>query len=367
MTFHERALLMAAEGDRGGAPLVSVLIPVLNEEQHLPAAIAAMREQELDGDVEFLFIDGRSDDSSKALLEAAAREDGRIRVLDNPSRGTAAGLNVGLRHARGAFVARMDAHTLYPSTYLQQGVDRLLRADGVSWVAGPQVPLGVGKWSRRVALALGSWAGRGGFGTRWGDSTAAPAESELQTSVFTGLWRRTTLDDLGGWDEGWPVNQDSEMAARVLSRGGRIVCCPGMAAAYVPRNSLRSLARQYWRYGFYRAKTAIRHRGSLPRTRMALPLLVISLAGAAIRNPARKTCRLMLGGYGVALTTAGAVRMPAAEPRMDAAYVPLVMACMHLSWGAGFLFGLLSHWRSRRMFTEWPRPLDRKESDERGA
>ena len=82
-----------------------------------------MTAQDFDGSVEFLFADGRSSDDTREQLERMAQADPRIRVLDNPLRGTASGLNVCLREARGDYVARMDAHAIYPSCYLQAGVD----------------------------------------------------------------------------------------------------------------------------------------------------------------------------------------------------------------------------------------------------
>src|SRR4051794_18594493 len=115
---------------------VSVLTPVLNEEEHIRQTVASMREQQFDGSIEFIFIDGRSDDATRAILEELAVDDPRIRVLDNPDRTTAFGLNVGLAAARGRFVARMDGHTEYPPSYLADGVRRLARGD-VAWVAGP--------------------------------------------------------------------------------------------------------------------------------------------------------------------------------------------------------------------------------------
>ena len=123
----------------------SVLVPVLNEEPFIRDTVAAMQAQRFDGSVEFLFMDGRSEDRTKAILEELAREDSRIRVFDNPGRSSTAGLNVGLRNARGEYIVRMDAHTFYPEDYIARGVERLRRGD-VVWVAGPQVPYGVGTW-----------------------------------------------------------------------------------------------------------------------------------------------------------------------------------------------------------------------------
>src|SRR3954471_8678171 len=132
---------------------VSVLTPVLNEEEHIRTTVASMQQQELDGEIEFIFVDGASTDRTRAILEELAAEDPRIRVLDNPDRTTAFGLNVGLEASRGRFVARMDGHTSYPPSYLADGVERLARGD-VVWVAGPQLPRGEGVWSQRVAMAL---------------------------------------------------------------------------------------------------------------------------------------------------------------------------------------------------------------------
>ena len=93
---------------------VSVLVPVLNEEACIRETVAAMQAQRFDGTIEFLFMDGRSEDGTRSILEQLAAADPRIRVIDNPARSTPSALNAGLRHARGDYVARMDAHAFYP-------------------------------------------------------------------------------------------------------------------------------------------------------------------------------------------------------------------------------------------------------------
>jgi succinoglycan biosynthesis protein ExoA len=237
------AAAASANGTAGhnGKVDVTVLTPVLNEEAHIRETVEDMRSQDFDGAVEFLFMDGRSEDATRVILDELAREDPRIRVIDNPGRGIPQGLNVGLRHARGDYVARMDAHTHYPSAYIARGVERLQSGD-VAWVAGAPIPAGGGKWSRRVSLALRSPLGVGGS-PKWGTG----GETELDTGVFGGVWRRATLERLRGWDEEWAVNEDSELAARFRAEGMRIVGLPELAARYIPRDSLRGLARQYAR------------------------------------------------------------------------------------------------------------------------
>ncbi len=317
----------------------SVLTPVLNEERHIRDTVAAMQAQRFDGELEFLFMDGRSEDRTKEILEELSRVDPRIRVFDNPGRSSTAGLNVGLRHARGDYLVRMDAHTFYPEDYIARGVERLRRGD-VVWVAGPQVPFGTDRWSRRVALALQTWLGTGGS-ARWEAGMNGAAERELDTGVFAGLWRRSTVEEHGGWDEDFPINQDSELAARVLADGGRIVSIPALAARYVPRNSLRGLARQYWRYGNYRAKTASRHPTSLERRQLFVPALAIALLVAlAGPGPLRRLARIPVAAYVAAVLGTSAQAVPRAGTA-DAAALPIVFAVMHLAWGFGFVSGCL--------------------------
>src|SRR3954447_2573274 len=321
--------------------LVRVLTPVLNEEAHIRATVASMQRQELDVEVEFLFIDGRSSDDTKAILEELAVEDPRIRVLDNPNRTTAFALNVGLAASRGRYVARMDGHTSYPPTYLADGVRRLGRGD-VVWGAGPQLPRGEGVWSRRVALALET--GLASIGSkRWGDGSAE--EIELDTGVFTGVWPRSVLEQHGGWDSGFPINQDSELAARVLAAGQRIVQLPSMGAGYVPRNSLKSLARQYYRYGLYRGKTARVHANSLRRSHLLGPGLVLALAAALVLpRPLRGLARAAVGAYFAALVLASArAAVGSPERAADAATLPVVFVVMHGAWGGGFIVSSFKH------------------------
>jgi succinoglycan biosynthesis protein ExoA len=315
--------------------VASVLVPVRNEAGHLHHAIAGIQAQRFDEPVEFLFVEGRSDDGTRELLEDLARADPRFRVLDNPRRTVPSALNIGLRHARGTFVGRMDAHTLYPPDYLSQGIERLRRGD-VQWVSGPQLPYGAGRWSRRVALALGSWFGTGGAAYR-----RAPSQEVDVDSGFTGIWLRETLEALGGWDEGWAANEDGELAARIRANGGRIVCLPQLAARYVPRDSLHALFLQYRRYGYYRAKTSRRHPESMRRSHLLPPGIALATVASVLGpRPARHVSRLGLALYALGVGAASVDSASHGHPR-DAGALPAVFLVMHLAFGLGFLAGCI--------------------------
>lgn len=331
--------LSGAPASLGGHVDISVLVPVLNEERHIRETVAAMQAQRFDGTVELLFADGGSEDRTREILLELAREDPRIRVLDNPRRRTASGLNVCLREARGEYVARMDAHTYYADRYLAAGVERLRRGD-TEWVSGPAIPRPVGPVSRAVGLALASRLGRGGS-RKWDDELEQAQERDLDTGVFGGVWRRERVLQAGGWDERWPINQDSEMASRFLRDGARLVCLPEMAGYYVPRDALQGLARQYYRYGFYRARTFKRHPQSMRRSHMIAPALVLTLIAALIApRPLRGLARLGVLSYLLAVGATAASVAGDAERRADAARLSAVLPAMHLGWGVGTLVGM---------------------------
>lgn len=321
----------------------SVLVPVLNEERYIEATVEAMRRQRFPGELEFLFADGGSTDRTREILEQLSADDPRIRIIDNPGRTVSTGLNVALRHARGRWVARMDAHTVYPDDYVLLGVRRLGRGD-TRWVSGPQVPQGHGPVSRAVALALSGALGRGGS-RKWGQVGAgAGAEYELDTGVFAGVWERSTLLEYGGWDERWPRNSDSEMAARFLARGERLICLPAMGAEYVPRDSLTGLWRQYFGYGEYRARTYRHHPHSMRASHLLAPAVVLA-AAAAVTAPApvRRFARAGQVTYLGTLVAAGVRARARARAPVDAALVPVVLAIMHVAHGLGQVWGWMRY------------------------
>jgi len=332
-------MMPANTGAANDAIECSVIVPVLDEERYIEQTVPAMRDQDFPGPIEFLFADGGSRDRTREILERMARTDPRIRVLDNPNRHASSGLNVALRHSRGRWVVRMDAHTLYPTDYIARGIERLQRT-GTRWVSGPQAPRGHGSVSRAVSLALGSQLGRGGSRKWGGRGLRRGEEYELDAGVFGGVWERATLLEYGGWDERSSPNEDSELAARFLARGERLICVRAMAADYFPRDSLPGLWRQYRRYGEYRARTAARHPHTMRRSHLLSPALVLAVA-AAVCGPGRtrRPARLGLGAYAGVLAAEGARSLPHARPRSDALLVPVVLTVMHVAFGVGALVG----------------------------
>ncbi len=90
------------------APRVSIVLPVRNAVVTLPAALASLAAQ-TEPNWELLVVNDGSTDGTADLLEAAARQDRRIRVFHTAAVGIVSALNLGLEQARSALIARHDA------------------------------------------------------------------------------------------------------------------------------------------------------------------------------------------------------------------------------------------------------------------
>ena len=95
-------------------PVLSVVMPVRNGATYLELAVRSILEQTF-ADFEFIIIDDGSSDQTPMLLSSLAKSDARIRLLRTSGEGIVVALNAGIRAARGALIARMDADDIaYP-------------------------------------------------------------------------------------------------------------------------------------------------------------------------------------------------------------------------------------------------------------
>ena len=92
-------------------PLVTIAMPAFNEERYIEQCIASVQAQDYPRErIEILVADGRSTDRTREIIEQLAAADPRIRLVDNPDRLQAAGLNRIVREARVWIIMRMDVH-----------------------------------------------------------------------------------------------------------------------------------------------------------------------------------------------------------------------------------------------------------------
>lgn len=320
--------------------LVSVIVPARNEERSIGGTLDSLRAQDYPN-LQIIVIDGGSTDGTAEVVRKHIAADPRVELVDNPRQITPAALNVGVAHARGPWLVRMDAHSTVDTAYVSRAVARL-REGTWGGVGGrkdgdARTPAG-----RAIAAALGSRFGVGGSLYHHG-----VVEQETDHIPF-GAYRTELVRELGGWDERLITNQDYEFDYRLRLRGERLLFDPELRIDWQSKETVGDFYRQYNRYGKGKVDVARLHPRSLRPRHLLPPLFVLWLAGAAVtalRRP--RIGAAMVAPYAAALTVASVRTASRLEGARARAFVPAAYLAMHIGWGLGAWSRIVSLLRTR--------------------
>lgn len=334
----------ARESSPEAAPLISVVVPCRNEAGGIEASLRSILAQEIAVGFEVIVVDGMSEDGTGEILRRLAGEDGRVRLLENPGRITAAALNRGIRAARGRYIAIMGAHNRYAPDYLRRSLEVIERT-GADNVGGAMICKGKSLFQRAAGAAHHSRFGAGG--ARW---HRADYEGSADT-VFGGFYRREVFNRIGLFDEELVRNQDDELNLRLARSGGKIWHSPRIVSWYEPRASAARLFAQYMQYGYWKVRVIQKHR--LPASvRHLVPgafvFALIALPPLALLWPVAVAVWLAaVAAYSACNLVASA--MTAARSGWSVLpLLPVVFVCYHVGYGYGFLRGVVDFLILRR-------------------
>jgi succinoglycan biosynthesis protein ExoA len=329
--------------------LVSVILPVLNEAGIIARTLESLLRQDTAGfDLEILVIDAMSSDTSREIVARTASEDPRVRLLSNERRTTPAAFNLGLHEARGQYVAILGSHNIYDRDYVRVCLSEL-RAKGAVGCTGRTVtrPARPTLEARLVAWALGH-----PFGTSRRSFRTQP-EGYVDTAAYPVMIKDALLE-AGGYDEGMLRNQDNDMNQRLRVAGHRFYCTWKTQCLYHPQATLRGLAKYAFRSGYWNA-ISLRENPASMRARHLAPLgWVLSLFACTVdaasgmsasnRSAVRRTWPVaVLLGLHMGVGTMAGLRTARRERAPGALWLPFVFAGLHITYGVGTLWGLLSN------------------------
>jgi succinoglycan biosynthesis protein ExoA len=256
-------------------------------------------------------------------------------LLDNPARIVPTALNIGLQHANGEIIIRVDGHCQISPDYVRRCV-KLLQEIDADCVGGPIVTVGETHLARTIALAQSSFLGVGGVAFR----TKFQKAGYVDTLAF-GAYRRDVFESIGGFDEELVRNQDDEFNFRLIQAGGKIWLDPSSHSVYYSRANLPGLWRQYFQYGYYKVRV-IQKRKAVPSWRHVVPggfVLGLIISGLlAILTQQYYWLLSVIGPYAVANGLASL--WTARRDWRTLSWLPLTFLTLHLAYGLGFLQGL---------------------------
>jgi succinoglycan biosynthesis protein ExoA len=318
-------------------PLVSVIVAMRNEEGFIGRCLDSLAAQDYPHEsLEVLVLDGRSTDNSREIVSSMVGMVPNLRLLDNEKTVSPAAFNMGINEARGEVVTIISAHCYLAPDYVSSCVE-YLHETGADCVGGPIETVGESDTARAIALAMSSPFGVGDALFRYSEQ-----ESYVDTLAF-GAYRREVFERVGLFDEELVGSEDDEFNYRLRSEGGKLFLTPAIKSFYHGRSSFRALVQQYFRYGLGKVRVMRRHPGQA-RLRHFIPALfvlclVLSIALSFFSPWFGLLFAAIVGCYVLAslLVAASIARK---EGWRFLLLLPLAFACLHLSYGTGFLVGV---------------------------
>jgi succinoglycan biosynthesis protein ExoA len=318
---------------------VSIIIPCRNEEMTIGNVLQALYIQHYPRNLmEVIICDGLSTDGTleKVRLFQADHKDLEINVIPNPQQQIPGALNLAIKAAKGEIILRMDAHSLPREDYLALCVRDLMAGKGDNvggrWEIIPRTNTWIARGISRAAahpLGVGN--------ARYRISGQAGA---VDTVPF-GCFYRSLFDRIGLFDESLLTNEDYELNTRIRMQGGVIWFNPEIVCQYYSQPTLPGLARQYWRYGFWKAKMAQKFPTSLKLRQLMPPLFVLGmflllLAGLFYHPILIGLLALFLAYLSIIIGASVPVAIKNRDPSLIIS-VPLAILTMHITWGTGFI------------------------------
>jgi glycosyltransferase involved in cell wall biosynthesis len=320
-----------------------VIVPCFNEQNTIGLLLEALYAQTYPrSEIEVIIADGLSTDKTRERVAdfQAQHPDLAVRIVENRQRTIPAGLNCALEAASGQVVVRLDAHSIPREDYVARCVALLEQGKGDSvggvWEIRPPDE----SWqARSIAVAAAHPLGVGDARYRYTEN------AQWVDTVPFGAFHRSLIERIGLFDETLLTNEDYEFNVRLRQAGGKIWLDPSIRSVYFARGSLPELARQYWRYGYWKARMLRRYPTSV-RWRQAMPpafvLSLVVLVLLALWWPFAGWLFVIESTlYTVILFLAG-LQMGLAH--RDGALIiglPLAIATMHFAWGSAFLWSLI--------------------------
>jgi cellulose synthase/poly-beta-1,6-N-acetylglucosamine synthase-like glycosyltransferase/peptidoglycan/xylan/chitin deacetylase (PgdA/CDA1 family)/spore germination protein YaaH len=231
---------------------ISVIVAAFNEEKVIAKTLAAVLATDYAGELEVIVVDDGSQDQTAAAVESIAANDPRVRLLRQENRGKARALQRGLAAMRTGIVVFLDADTHCQRDTLRRLVQPF-SDEGVGAVSGHAK---VGNLRTFIAkcqaleYTCGFNLDRRAY-TRWNCITVVPGAISAM--------RKSAIDEAGGLSLE-TLAEDTDLTLALHKCGQRMVYVPEAIAWTEAPETVRTLARQRFRWAYGTLQCLWKHR-----------------------------------------------------------------------------------------------------------
>ena len=319
---------------------VTILLPIRNEAAFIERGLRAILAQDYPGEMEILIADGLSTDNTREVIASIPGLPSSVRILDNPGKIVPTGMNVALRQAKGEIIIRVDGHCIIAPDYVRKCVEHI-QNDDVDGVGGPMESIGETQMAKAIAIGMSSPFGVGNSAFR-----TTSGKSMLVDTVPFPAYTRQIIERAGLYDEELVRNQDDEYNYRIRELGGKILLADDVRSTYFSRTSLKGLGRQYFQYGFWKVRVLQKHPRQMSPRQFVPPSFVLALFGSVLLAlfPVFRPLSPVIPLFYLLANLSASVYTASKHGWKYLPLLPLVFAILHLSYGFGFLVGLVKFW-----------------------
>lgn len=302
--------------------MISVIIPVLNEEDKIRHCLRAVFNQTIKP-LEVIIVDGHSTDRT---IEFAKEFPARILYEEYHTR--AGACQIGVNSSKGDFIAFTDADCIPEKNWLEKLQKEF--EDNVSGVGGGIINIGEGTWEKSINLISGTFLGSANSvqGRFFKDKRYVKSISGCNC-----LYKKSHILEAGGFDTKLSTAEDTELNRKIL-KIGKLIFTPSAIVLHNHKRGLEKYAKRMHQYGYGRAKARLLDLQVLPP--IFVPLLLLSLIFES---------RFFWGMIEIYIIMLLVMATKFAVHERSPVYlisIPAVYIIEHCSYTMGFWMGLLS-------------------------
>ena len=325
---------------------VSVVIPCRNEESSIADCVnSILRSKYPDDLIEIFVCDGLSTDRTPGIVQAIAEDHSNVKLLKNDKQTTPHALNLGVEQSNGEVIIILGAHAAIDEHYVSICVASLTGSADVGCVGGVLDNTYSDSRSRAIAQAMSLPFGVGSAHFRTG------ARSGYVDTVAFGAYKAEVFSSVGNFNEHLVRNQDDEFNYRVTQAGYKILLNPDIRAVYHVRANFGKLWSQYYQYGYWKVYVNKLH-SAITTFRQLAPMIFVLFLMVMIPLSIVEQTYLGVLLMGLAGYLVGAF-ISALSKTIHMGQVLLIVIsfiCLHLSYGLGYLVGILHFVLARKSF-----------------
>ena len=323
--------------------MITIILPIRNEAKYIKQTLEPiLYQKDIEQEIEILIVDGMSTDDTRDIITKYQKGHPNIILIDNPEKIVSTGFNRALNESKGDIIIRVDGHCEIAPDYIQKCLECLEKINA-DCVGGTTEHVASGLVGKSIKIAQSSFFGVGGVSFR-----KKVEKGEYVDTLPFGAYKREVFDQLGGFDEELVRNQDDEFNFRMIQNDGKIWLDPSIKSTYTQRNSFMGLFKQYFQYGFYKVRVMQKRRGIASWRHVVPGLFVLglltSLSILIIYGNNIPILSLCLPYLSFSLFATILELFISPFNLLSVMMLPLTFYILHISYGLGFLLGLVYFW-----------------------